>query len=187
MMKKYILLACCLASAIFVFPHMCSNKVSSPTVKLTLVKNRGGIANLDSPRNIEFGKTYDVAEIYIPYSGDSLNIPGVGMMGFKDDFFVDYTTKMFVPKSEVYVFKISSDDGFRLKIDGEVVMEHPENRPCTESKGEIFLEKGEHVVELNYYQGYGQLCLTATYEKQKGGRTTTMGKHAGGVRFKLPK
>ena len=187
MMKKYVFLVCCLVSAVVVFPPMCSSGVSSPTVKMTLVKNRGGIADLDSQRNVEYSRTYEVSEVSVDYSDSMLEIPGVGKMGFKDDFFADYTTIMFVPKGELYVFKVTSDDGFRLTIDGKVVAEHPENRPMTETKGEVYLERGEHTLVLNYYQGYGPLGLETSYGRKKGSKTATIGRNSGGVKFKLPK
>ena len=187
MMKKYILLACCLISALVVFSKMSVDKVSSPTVKLTLVKDKSDVTHLDTARNIDYSREYDVSKVEIPYDDKMLEIPGVGKLGFKDFFFVDYETTMYIPKGEIYVFRVSSDDGFRLKIDGKVVTEHPENRPYTEDKGEIFLDKGEHKVELNYFQAYGPLGLTATYERKKGGRATLLGKNSGGVKFKLPR
>ena len=186
-MKKYILLACCLFSAFIVFPPMCSDGVSAPTVKLTLIKAKGEVLHLDTERNVEYTREYKVAKIEVPYDDKMLEIPGVGKMGFKDFFYIDYETTMYVPKDEMYVFRVSSDDGFRLKIDGKVVTEHPGNRPYTENKGEMFLDKGEHRVELNYFQAYGPLGLHAAYERKKGGGPAILGKNSGGVKFRFPK
>ncbi|MDR2337536.1 MAG: hypothetical protein LBE20_02675 [Deltaproteobacteria bacterium] len=183
--RKYILLICCLGSMLVVFPPMCSNVLRVPTLKMVLTENNGNIANLDSERKVKYQKTYKVASVQINY-GDKLDIPDVGRLGIKGNIFLDYTTKMLVTKAGKFVFKISSDDGFRLKIDGHIIAEHPENRPFQLTSGTVYLDEGEHNLELTYYQGYGPMGLEAMYSRE-GGRTTLLGKNILGVKFKLPK
>jgi hypothetical protein len=158
---------------------------ATPTLKLVLTENNGSIANLDSERKVKREKTYDVATLRINY-GDVLDIPDVGRLGIKGNIFLDYRTKMIVSKAGKFTFKISSDDGFRLKINGHTVSQHPGNRPFQLTTGSIYLDVGEHDLELAYYQGYGPMGLEATYSRDDS-RTALIGRNARGVKFKLPK
>lgn len=182
--KKYLLVTACLISMLLVIPPMCSSPIKNDTIKMVLTENNGNIENLDSPKNPRNIRKFNVSAININY-GDTLEIPKIGKLGIQKNIFLDYSTKMIVKKAGNYFFRITSDDGFRLTIDGKIVSEHPENRPFTPTLGNIFLDKGEHLLTLNYYQGYGPMGLEAMYSKNKNGLFTYIGKNSSDVKFKL--
>ena len=53
----------------------------------------------------------------------------------------------------VYEFFLKSDDGSRLTINGQQVIDNDGEHGAREKNGKITLKKGEHKVELDYFQG----------------------------------
>lgn len=52
-----------------------------------------------------------------------------------------------------YTFRISSDDGTKLIIDGKQVIENDGQHPPKEATGKVKLEAGDHQMVLEYFQG----------------------------------
>ena len=69
-----------------------------------------------------------------------------------------------VPETGVYIFYCTSDDGSRLVIDGQEVVENDRIHGMTEKGGTIALEKGLHAYRLEYFQGTGGQGLQVEYE-----------------------
>jgi hypothetical protein len=69
-----------------------------------------------------------------------------------------------VPKTDVYAFTVTSDDGARLRLGDQEVVIHDGVHGMTEAKVEIALEAGWHPIELVYFQGEGGLGLQVSYE-----------------------
>lgn len=81
------------------------------------------------------------------------NFPGdaEGSIDLDDGFAIRATATMIVSQPWIYSFLTNSDDGVRLRIDGRnVIVDDGYHRP-TISVGSIPLEKGEHTVEVTYY------------------------------------
>ena len=90
----------------------------------------------------------------------SLNVPPQdfkeGFPGVTDRFewfAIDYTGKFWIEKPGLYTFVLTSDDGARLYIDGQLIADNdgehaPEDRTCS-----IKLERGIHRIRVPYYQG----------------------------------
>ncbi|MBI2392419.1 MAG: hypothetical protein HYV09_22730 [Deltaproteobacteria bacterium] len=53
----------------------------------------------------------------------------------------------------VHVFKIKSDDGARVVIDGQQVVANDGLHPPTESQGQTLLNAGDHQLVVEYFQG----------------------------------
>lgn len=53
----------------------------------------------------------------------------------------------------VHVFKIKSDDGARVMIDGQQVVANDGLHPPTESQGQSLLNAGDHQLVVEYFQG----------------------------------
>jgi len=68
-------------------------------------------------------------------------------------FAIDYRGKIYIPESKVYKFALLSDDGSRLLIDRKVVIDNDGVHPPEEKVGSIFLKKGLHTIEVQYFQG----------------------------------
>jgi len=63
-----------------------------------------------------------------------------------------------------YTFFVTSDDGFRLKINNQVVTEHPNSRGTATSEGTISLNEGLYPIELTYFESTGKKCLTLEWD-----------------------
>lgn len=81
----------------------------------------------------------------------------------KEDFALRFTGFIRVPRTDVYRFFTHSDDGSRLTIAGQVVVNNDGVHPMAEEHGEIALAAGWHPLELVYFQGAGGLGLRVGY------------------------
>lgn len=98
---------------------------------------------------------------------DQLNVPPTsfndGFPGVTDRatwFAIDYTGTFSVPSTAVYRFKIKSDDGSRLYIDGEQIIDNDGMHGPKEKEGSVLLEAGAHTIRVKYFQGFPNLlCL----------------------------
>jgi hypothetical protein len=104
----------------------------------------------------DFSRLRPVGTIYT----SSLNVPPQSFTeGFPgvtkrfEWFAIDYTGKFWIEKPGLYTFVLTSDDGARLYIDGQLIADNdgehaPEDRTCS-----IKLERGIHRIHVPYYQG----------------------------------
>jgi len=63
-----------------------------------------------------------------------------------------------------YLLSTRSDDGVRVTLDGEVVLEDWTWHPSQERTSEIQLEAGSHRIELEYFQIDGTAVLELDLE-----------------------
>ncbi len=98
---------------------------------------------------------------------NQLNIPPTsfkdGFPGVTDRatwFAIDYTGTFTVPSTNIYRFKIKSDDGSRLYIDGVQIIDNDGMHGPKEKEGSVYLEAGTHNIRVKYFQGFPNLlCL----------------------------
>jgi azurin len=75
---------------------------------------------------------------------------------YKNQFAVVFTGKLKVPTNAEYTFDLTSDDGSRLYVDGQKVVEFDGLHPSSSIKqGKVKLKPGEHVVRVEYFQQDG--------------------------------
>jgi cytochrome c len=60
-----------------------------------------------------------------------------------------------VPKNNNYTFRLRSDDGSRLTIDDQVIIDHDGLHGASPKDGEVALEAGYHPFQLEYFQAKG--------------------------------
>ncbi|MCB8942870.1 MAG: hypothetical protein H6658_03735 [Ardenticatenaceae bacterium] len=65
----------------------------------------------------------------------------------------------------VYEFTVTADDGVRLKVDGQVVIDAYHDQPPTTYTESINLSAGTHTVEVKYYERQGRAVLIVDWEK----------------------
>jgi outer membrane protein OmpA-like peptidoglycan-associated protein len=87
-------------------------------------------------------------------------------------FAVDYQGRIDVPRAGTYGFRLGSDDGSILYIDGAVVINRDGLRAYSATPGKAELTQGPHEFRLSYFQGprYAiglQLWVTPPGEKEK--------------------
>jgi len=69
-----------------------------------------------------------------------------------------------VPRTGVYGFHLTSDDGSRLIVDDSVVVDHDGVHGASERSGWVALEAGFHSIELQFFQGRGGVALALELE-----------------------
>ncbi len=81
----------------------------------------------------------------------------------KDHFGIVFRAKLEAPSDGNYKFKLSSDDGTRLIVDGETVIDHDGIHGTSGKDGSVTLKKGAHDLELQYFEGGGQEMLALSW------------------------
>ena len=80
--------------------------------------------------------------------------------GRREDFGLRFRGYIGVPLTGVYTFHLSSDDGGRLRIDGQTIIEHDGIHGMGERTGWVALQAGMHPFDLAYFQGCCGIGLT---------------------------
>jgi hypothetical protein len=77
-----------------------------------------------------------------------------------DGFSVRWTGRVFPQYTESYTFRTYSDDGVRLWVDGQLIINHWTNHSAAWDTGEIDLQGGtEYSIRLEYYQSADQSII----------------------------
>ena len=79
---------------------------------------------------------------------------------FKENFVTDVVGFLKAAAPGKYGFRLTSDDGARLWIDGKLVVNHDGAHPATGKEGNIELTAGQHELHILHFQGGGGLQLT---------------------------
>lgn len=72
----------------------------------------------------------------------------------RDSMAFEYKTYLKIPERGVYRFYTYSDDGSKLYLDGEVVVDNDGSHSMKRADGKIALEAGFHELELLYFENY---------------------------------
>lgn len=119
---------------------------------------KGQIYNLkrDTQYLPDFRKMKPVGSIYTPV----LNIPpqpfNKGFPGVTkrfEWFAIDYTGRFWISHPGLYRWALLSDDGSKLYIDDDLVIENDGLHPAQEQRGEGELREGMHRIRVSYFQG----------------------------------
>jgi hypothetical protein len=94
-----------------------------------------------------------VAENFdIPVRAFEQGFPGVP--GLFEWFAIRYRCVLVVPESGRYAFRLNSDDGSKLFIDGKLVVDNDGTHPAQIADGYLqFDGPSKHAMELQYFQG----------------------------------
>lgn len=85
----------------------------------------------------------------------------------KDHFSAIWAGYLIVPADDTYYFKIQSDDGSRLSIDGEVVIDNWKGRRFLPKVAKKWIKKGKHPVKIEYYDEAGDARLRLKWNGEK--------------------
>ncbi|WP_189799622.1 Hint domain-containing protein, partial [Tateyamaria sp. syn59] len=117
--------------------------------------------------NIADGSLGPGQTVYNAGTSDTLNLPTQsGTLGNNDDFFgIRISTTLEVAAGGEYTFTLNSDDGSRLYVNGQEVVESDAARPVgTIETGSITLGPGQHEIVIIYYEAGGQVGLFSTID-----------------------
>lgn len=81
-----------------------------------------------------------------------------------DNFAVKYSGAIHIPKTGKYTFYTNSDDGSRLYIGKQLVVDNDGVHPVGEKSGEIELAEGDQPITVTYFQGGGEFILSVSWE-----------------------
>lgn len=85
-----------------------------------------------------------------------------GFPGVRDRvewFGVDFRGAFVVAQPATYHFRITSDDGARLFIDGALVVDNDGYHPVSSREGAVTLAPGPHTIAVPFWQGPGPMAL----------------------------
>ncbi len=110
----------------------------------------------DFPKRVATGTIAqaDMSDQTSPSNGDwpyNNPVPGGGGVNYA----FEATGTIQVNTAGTYTFDSGSDDGSRLVIDGQAVVDEPNPEPFAENFGSISLSAGTHIIQWTGYQQYG--------------------------------
>lgn len=68
-------------------------------------------------------------------------------------FAIRYSGAFRLAQGGEYTFRVSSDDGAKVTIDGKLVIDNDGQHPPKEARGTVKLDAGDHAMVLEYFQG----------------------------------
>ncbi|MBN8523847.1 MAG: chitobiase/beta-hexosaminidase C-terminal domain-containing protein [Planctomycetes bacterium] len=94
-----------------------------------------------------------------------LNVDNKAIAQMQLQFAVSWRGFVEVPLDDIYTFHLSADDGARLSIDAQVVVDNDGSHlDSIVMNGQIALKAGLHPCELQYYQRHGGMAIRLDYE-----------------------
>ena len=109
---------------------------------------------------------HETSDIYNGWEEDEWFSPSYssGAAILKRRFAGIFTGFINIDTSGEYKFFVTSNEGFRLKINNQVVTEHPDGRGAATSEETVSLNKGLYPIELTYFEKTGKKCLTLEWD-----------------------
>lgn len=89
------------------------------------------------------------------WDGGAIDWGNGGPLGVVDQFLVEQTRVLMAPVGGVYTFRVSSDDGAWLWVDGQALVVNYGLHAVSELTGTISLSPGAHVVSFKYFEQGG--------------------------------
>jgi hexosaminidase len=88
-------------------------------------------------------------------------VPQVALRGDEapEKYGVHLRGNVHVPNDALYTFYLACDDGGKLRIDGELVVDHDGQHDATEKAGQVALRAGYHALDVVYFQASGGVAL----------------------------
>jgi hypothetical protein len=104
----------------------------------------------------DFARLKPIGTIYT----DSLNVPPQDFKGGFPGvtkrfewFAIDYSGRFWIEAPGLYRFALLSDDGSRLYVDGQLVIDNDGQHPPEEREQAVYLSHGVHTLRVAYFQG----------------------------------
>lgn len=82
----------------------------------------------------------------------------------KGSFALRFRGNIAAPKDGKYKFYTNSDDGSRLYINGKLLVDNGGIHPAQERSGEVDLKAGVHTIEVQYFDGAGQVAFSVKWK-----------------------
>ena len=122
------------------------------------------LANVQ-PNGVLFAK-----ELNVPTKAMSGGFPGIDA-NRNLDFAIRWEAPLVVDTESDYTFRIVSDDGAIVSIDGTSIVDNDGAHGTTEKTGPVHLVKGTHAIAVDYFQATGPVALQLYCKKAAGTET----------------
>ncbi|MFB3895485.1 MAG: alpha-L-arabinofuranosidase C-terminal domain-containing protein, partial [bacterium] len=80
------------------------------------------------------------------------------------NFGLQYTGYIKIPADGMYTFYSNSDDGSRIYINNQLIVENDGNHAPIEQSGMVMLKAGYHAIKITFYQAQGGKALKVSIE-----------------------
>ncbi len=98
-----------------------------------------------------------------PVSSGEIESLDISRRDRKEFFGFRFTGYVTVPRDGVYKFYVASDDGSRMYIGRDLVVDNDGLHGSVEAMGQIALEKGSHPVTVCFFQKSGGVDFEVSY------------------------
>ncbi|WP_375443746.1 PA14 domain-containing protein [uncultured Fibrella sp.] len=98
-----------------------------------------------------------------PTRSATATLPDISPRSRDDNFALQFNGYVNVPNDGVYTFFTNSDDGSKLFIGTNEVVNNDGGHPEQERSGTIGLKAGRHAITIPYYEGGGGQALSVSY------------------------
>lgn len=89
----------------------------------------------------------------------SIDLKSGDFFGFNDNFVVEVTGEFNAKQAGDYSFRVSSDDGSEVLVDGKRLISNDGVHPDTAKEGTVRLGAGWHAIKVRYFESSGQESL----------------------------
>ncbi len=80
-----------------------------------------------------------------------------------EEYALRFRGSLQIPRDGDYVFFTTSDDGSKLRIDGEVVVDNDGEHGNREKRGKVRLTEGPHLIEVQFFEFHGGESLSVRW------------------------
>jgi len=87
-----------------------------------------------------------------------------------ENFYARWTGILRCPETGLYNFYVESDDGCRLTIDQDLVVDNADGRAMEQKADRLTLNAGDHVLRFEYFQAEGVAGVNLQWKIPSGGR-----------------
>ncbi|WP_199561900.1 family 16 glycoside hydrolase [Micromonospora deserti] len=94
----------------------------------------------------------------------TINWSSTSDFGLSDNFVAHVTGNLNVPQDGVYTFRLTSDDGSRLLIDDQLVIDHDGLHAAEPKDGTITLTAGYHSLRIEHFERGGGQQITLAWK-----------------------
>ncbi len=103
-----------------------------------------------------------------PSGGGTSSSIDISLANRADYYAMEFSNTLTVTTAATYQFRVNSDDGSRVKIDGATVVNNDGLHGPTTVTGQIFLPVGDYDLEVEYFEKTGGAVLDVTYRVSGG-------------------
>ena len=134
-----------------------SNQVTAATVNTGLQYSYYHHNNLSTVDDIEANST-------LIRTGRVDNVTINGIRDRNDRIAFIFEGFISIPTDGSYTFFLSSDDGSKMYVDGQLVVNNDGLHGCRERSGNLQLTEGVYSIEVRFFENGGGQCLTARWD-----------------------